>query len=143
MPISAPTLNWLVCSHFRLAFAIWVENSLLPSNEDKIWRRPGDEATIGSPAYAPATLYHTGYLVRGDYFKIRNITLSYSLPKSIMKNNSLTLSLSCDNVATFTTVWGGDPEVDMTGSGLIGTIEGIDDRYPNKRQYIFQVNFTF
>ena len=123
--------------------AIWVENSLLPSNEDKIWRRPGDEATIGSPAYAPATLYHTGYLVRGDYFKIRNITLSYSLPKSIMKNNSLTLSLSCDNVATFTTVWGGDPEVDMTGSGLIGTIEGIDDRYPNKRQYIFQVNFTF
>ena len=78
--------------------------------------------------------------MRGDYFKIRNITLSYSLPKSIMKNNSLTLSLSCDNVATFTTVWGGDPEVDMTGSGLIGT---IDDRYPNKRQYIFQVNFTF
>ena len=123
--------------------AIWVENSLLPSNEDKIWRRPGDIATIGSPAYAPATLYHTGYLVRGDYFKIRNITLSYSLPKSIMKDKGLTISLSCDNAATFTTVWGGDPEVDMTGSGLIGTIEGIDDRYPNKRQYLMQVNFTF
>ena len=123
--------------------AIWVENSLLPSNEDKIWRRPGDIATIGSPTYAPATLYHTGYLVRGDYFKIRNITLSYTFPKSIMKKCGLTLSLSCDNAATFTTVWGGDPEVDMTGSGLIGTIEGIDDRYPNKRQYIFQVNFTF
>ncbi|MBR6881880.1 MAG: TonB-dependent receptor, partial [Bacteroidales bacterium] len=123
--------------------AIWVENSLLPSNEDKIWRRPGDIATIGSPAYAPATLYHTGYLVRGDYFKIRNITLSYSLPKSIMKDKGLTISFSCDNAATFTTVWGGDPEVDMTGSGLIGTIEGIDDRYPNKRQYLMQVNFTF
>ena len=79
----------------------------------------------------------------GNYFKIRNITLSYTLPKSVMKNNGLTLSLSCDNAATFTTVWGGDPEVDMTGSGLIGTIEGIDDRYPNKRQFIFQVNFTF
>ena len=123
--------------------AIWVENSLLPSNEDKIWRRPGDIATIGSPSYAPATLYHTGYLVPGNYFKIRNVTLSYTLPKSIMKNNGLTFSLSCDNAATFTTVWGGDPEVDMTGSGLIGTIQGIDDRYPNKRQYIFQVNFTF
>jgi TonB-linked SusC/RagA family outer membrane protein len=123
--------------------AIWVENSLLPSNEDKIWRRPGDIATIGSPAYAPATLYHTGYLVPGNYFKIRNITLSYTLPKKVMKKCGLTFSLSCDNVATFTTVWGGDPEVDMTGSGIIGTIEGIDDRYPNKRQYIFQVNFTF
>jgi len=123
--------------------AIWVENSLLPSNEDKIWRRPGDIATIGSPAYAPATLYHTGYLVPGNYFKIRNITLSYTFPKSIMKKCGLTLSLSCDNAATFTTVWGGDPEVDMTGSGVIGTIEGIDDRYPNKRQYVFQVNFTF
>ena len=79
----------------------------------------------------------------GNYFKIRNVTLSYTLPKSIMKNYGLTFSLSCDNAATFTTVWGGDPEVDMTGSGLIGTIEGIDDRYPNKRQYVFQVNFTF
>ena len=123
--------------------AIWVENSLLPSNEDKIWRRPGDVATIGSPTYAPATLYHTGYLVPGNYFKIRNITLSYTVPKKVMKNYGLTFSLSCDNAATFTTVWGGDPEVDMTGSGLIGTIQGIDDRYPNKRQYIFQVNFTF
>ena len=123
--------------------AIWVENSLLPSNEDKIWRRPGDIATIGSPTYAPATLYHTGYLVPGNYFKIRNVTLSYTVPKKVMKNYGLTFSLSCDNAATFTTVWGGDPEVDMTGSGLIGTIQGIDDRYPNKRQYIFQVNFTF
>ena len=123
--------------------AIWVENSLLPSNEDKIWRRPGDQATIGSPAYAPATLYHTGYLVRGDYFKIRNITLSYTLPKTVLKDYGLTFSLSCDNAATFTTVWGGDPEVNMSGSGIIGTIEGIDDRYPNKRQYVFQVNFTF
>ena len=123
--------------------AIWVANSLLPSNEDIIWRRPGDNATIGSPSYAPATLYHTGYLVPGNYFKIRNVTLSYSLPKSVMKDKGLTFSLSCDNAATFTTVWGGDPEVDMTGSGLIGTIQGIDDRYPNKRQFIFQVNFTF
>ena len=60
-----------------------------------------------------------------------------------MKDKGLTISLSCDNAATFTTVWGGDPEVDMTGSGIIGTIEGIDDRYPNKRQYLMQVNFTF
>ena len=122
----------------------FIGNSLQPSNEDSIWRKPGDVATIGLPALASASLYHSGYLVRGDYFKLRNVTLSYTLPKSIMKDNSLTFSLSCDNVFTATTVWGADPEVSLSSeSGVAGMLESIDNRYPNKRQFIFQVNFSF
>lgn len=127
----------------------WVGNSLLPSNEDKIWRHPGDIATIGSPKYVPSANIDTGGLVPGNYFKIRNVTLSYTFPKSIMKNYGLTLALSCDNLATFTTVWGADPEVafhmwaDDVLTGVAGQIQGLDYRYPNKRQYIFQINFTF
>ena len=119
-------------------------NSSLPSNEDKIWRKPGDEATIGLPANALASVYHTGDLVPGNYFKLRNVTLSYTLPKSILKDKTLTFSLSCDNVFTATTVWGADPEVSLdAGSGVAGMIEGLDYRYPNKRQFNFQINFTF
>ena len=124
--------------------ATFVSNSLMPSNEDKIWRKPGDDATIGLPAYALASVYHTGDLVKGNYFKLRNVTLSYTLPKKITKDTGLTLSLSCDNLFTATTVWGADPEVDLSAdSGVAGMIESIDNRYPNKRQYILQVNFTF
>lgn len=124
--------------------ATFVSNSLMPSNEDKIWRKPGDDATIGLPAYALASVYHTGDLVKGNYFKLRNVTLSYTLPKKITKDTGLTLSLSCDNLFTATTVWGADPEVSLSAdSGVAGMIESIDNRYPNKRQYILQVNFTF
>ena len=119
-------------------------NSSYPSNEDKIWRKPGDVATIGLPALASGSLYHSGALVRGDYFKLRNVTLSYTLPKSIMKDNGLTFSLSCDNVFTLCQIWGADPEVGQSsGSGINGEVQGIDYRYPNKRQFIFQVNFNF
>lgn len=120
----------------------YVANSLLPSNEDVIWQKPGDIATIGLPAAAPAMLYHTGYLVRGDYFKIRNISLSYTLPKNAIPGCGLTVALSCNNVATFTTVWGADPEAGRGGS-IPGQIGNFDDRYPNKRVYSMQVNFSF
>ncbi len=124
--------------------ATFVSNSLMPSNEDKIWRQPGDQATIGLPAYALASVYHTGDLVKGNYFKLRNVTLSYTLPKSLTKNTGITIALSCDNVFTGTTVWGADPEVSMSAdSGVAGMIESLDNRYPNKRQYNLQVNFTF
>lgn len=136
--------NWLYGRRRASDLSTFISNSLEPSNEDKIWRQPGDEATIGLPYYAPANIYHTGSLVRGDYFKLRNVTLSYTLPKSVMKDKSLTFSLSCDNVFTLTKVWGADPETGMDASeGIAGEIQGLDYRYPNKRTYMFQVNFTF
>ena len=112
--------------------------SLLPSNEDSIWRKPGDVATIGLPAYATANIVHSGFLKKGDYLKIRNITLSYTLPKSIMKKNELTFSIACNNVLTLAALWGGDPE-----TGSRGIIESDDLRYPNQRGFVFQTNFTF
>ncbi len=134
--------NYLYGRKRASSLVTFVGNSLLPSNEDVIWRKPGDVATIGLPAASPAMLYHTGYLVRGDYFKIRDITLSYTLPENTIPGCGLTLSLSCNNVATFTTVWGADPEVSRTDE-VVGRISDLDGRYPNKRVYSLQVNFTF
>jgi TonB-linked SusC/RagA family outer membrane protein len=125
--------------------AIFVENSLEPSSEDVIWKQPGDIATIGLPAYASSQIYDTGMLVRGDYFKVRNITLSYTFDKFLHSDNKLTLALSCDNLCTFTNVWGADPEVNMSiDSDLLpGEISTWENRYPNNKQYVFQVNLTF
>jgi TonB-linked SusC/RagA family outer membrane protein len=127
------------------ALTLFVENSLEPSSQDVIWKKPGDIATIGLPAYATAQLQDTGMLVTGEYFKVRNITLSYTFPKFLNSNNKLTLGLSADNLFTFTNVWGADPEVDMSiNSGMLpGEINTGSDRYPNSRQFIFQVNLTF
>ena len=134
--------NWLYGRKRASSLTTFVGNSFLPSNEDKIWRHPGDEATIGLPSASPAMLYHTGYLVKGNYFKIRDITLSYTLPEGTIPNCGLTVSLSCNNVATFTTVWGADPEVSRSDD-VVGRISDLDGRYPNKRVYSLQLNFTF
>lgn len=131
--------NKIYCNVARASnLQILTQPSYYPSNEDSIWRQPGDQATIGIPAYATANIVHSGFLKRGDYLKIRNITLSYTLPKSIMGKNQLTLSLACNNVFTAAALWGGDPE-----TGSRGIIESDDLRYPNQRGFIFQANFTF
>jgi len=131
-----------VCQSRASDLQVLTQPSILPSNEDKIWRQPGDEATIGLPAYATANIVHSGFLKRGDYFKLRNVTLSYTLPKSIMKNNTLQFSLACNNVFTLTQVWGADPEA-STRRSVAGIVDRDDLRYPNQRGFIFQVNFTF
>ena len=95
-----------------------------------------------SDAYATANIVHSGFLKRGNYLKIRNVTLSYTLPKSIMKKNSLTLSASCNNLLTLSTLWGADPEA-STSRSVAGCIDRDSLRYPNQRGYVFQANFTF
>ncbi|MFA6592645.1 MAG: SusC/RagA family TonB-linked outer membrane protein [Bacteroidales bacterium] len=126
------------------SLSTFVDNSLKPSSDDKIWKKPGDDATIGSPAYAMAQIFHTGDLVDGDYFKLRNVSLQYTFPKKWMGKCGMTLGLSCDNLFTLTKVWGADPEASIGSDNSIpGRLEDLDTRYPNKRQYVFQVNFTF
>ncbi|WP_329904718.1 SusC/RagA family TonB-linked outer membrane protein [Porphyromonas pogonae] len=62
------------------------------------------------------------YLEKGDYLRIKNITLGYSLTDLVRKmslfstrNSTLDLTFSIDNVATFTSYSGIDPEVGGTG----------------------------
>lgn len=134
--------NYLYGRKRASSLTTYVGNSLYPSNEDSIWQKPGDEATIGLPSAAPAMLYHSGYLVKGDYFKIRNVSLGYTLPKNTIPGCGLSLAFSVNNVATFTTVWGADPEVARGGS-IPGQIADLDGRYPNKRTYSLQLHFSF
>jgi hypothetical protein len=70
------------------------------------WTKPGDIATNPSPRNsANSTEVSTRYLKDGSYISIRNITLAYELPQSLTsrwKLDGITLSLSADNVYTFT-----------------------------------------
>ncbi len=74
----------------------------------------------------------------GSYLRIKNITLSYNLPRSIIekaKINSAKVYVSCANVATFTNYSGFDPEV---------AINGIDsNRFPISRTYSVGLNLNF
>ncbi|MFA6677358.1 MAG: SusC/RagA family TonB-linked outer membrane protein [Bacteroidales bacterium] len=126
--------------------SLFVEGSLKPSDEDVLWKQPGDEATIGAPTYASAFITHSGFLVDGSYFKLRNVSVTYDIPKKLTGKYGVSLGLSCDNLLTLTNVWGGDPEVSIAPSlySLPGMLSAdASYRYPNTRKYVLQVKLTF
>ena len=120
-------------------------NVMMPRSDWKIWQQPGDVANHPLPqnavnSYDPSTRF----IEDGSYVKVRNITLAYELPSSFvsrLKLTGLTISLGADNLYTFTNFWGQDPEVSINPlNGLPGYAEF---KYPNNRQYVFNINVRF
>jgi TonB-linked SusC/RagA family outer membrane protein len=78
----------------------------------------------------------------GSFVRLRNITLGYTLPKSVtdyMKIKNLRFYVSADNLLTFTSYKGYDPEI---GGGVFSN--GIDHGiYPQARTVLGGVNITF
>jgi len=110
------------------------------------WTKPGDNATEPSPQNAAnSTETSTRYLKDGSFLAIRNIALAYSLPGkwvSRWKMEGVTVSLTADNVYTFTGFLGQDPATTLTAGSYV--MPGVSDfKYPNNRQYLFNINIRF
>lgn len=84
------------------------------------------------------SLENTDYIIeKGDYVKIDNITLSYTLPSLNKPIKTIKLYLGCNNVAMFTKFRGGDPEM----AGISGAYQGIyyKENYPFTRIYVLGI----
>ena len=88
----------------------------------------------------------------GSYLRLKNVALGYNLPTGILQNvglSSARLSVSAQNLLTFTNYSGLDPEVSYFGSG--GESRGDDNiiqghdfgNYPNLRSITVGVNLRF
>ena len=78
------------------------------------------------------------YVESGSYLRLKNISLSYSLPATWLRALSLSsarLIFSCENVATITGYSGFDPEVGINGIDL--------SNYPISRTFNFGINLNF
>lgn len=91
----------------------------------------------------------TYYLERGGFFRLRNVQLSYSLPKAWLekvKVERLTAYVQAQNWLTFTRYTGLDPEINLRSSSAsfqdrqIGVDEGA---YPASRAILVGLNLTF
>ncbi|MEH6304199.1 SusC/RagA family TonB-linked outer membrane protein [Olivibacter sp. CPCC 100613] len=112
-----------------------------------IWAKPGDIATEPSPQHAAnASEPSSRFLKNGSFFRIRNISLSYSLPEKFVKERlkmaDVTIGLSADNVYTFTDFLGQDPQTTIISESW--TMPGVADfKYPNNRQFLFNISCRF
>ena len=78
------------------------------------------------------------FIEDGSYLRVKNITLSYTLPKQLTRKlqlENVRIYGSCDNVATFSGYSGFDPEVSVNGIDL--------NRYPISRSFSLGLNFNF
>ncbi len=123
----------------------YLNQAVLPKGYS-IWAKPGDKATNPSPQNnANSTETSTRYLMDGSFISIRNITLAYDLPTAFvqrLKLSGFTLSVSADNVYTFTNFFGQDPQTTITAGSFV--TPGVSDfKYPNNRQFLFNINLRF
>jgi TonB-linked SusC/RagA family outer membrane protein len=78
------------------------------------------------------------WLTSASYFVVKNITLSYSLPKLLMNKiglQGLTLTTGVENLATFTSRKGLNPQFNFSG--------GYDDTYVTARVFNFGLQLQF
>ena len=85
------------------------------------WTQPGDNATHPRARLGGNRLSNevtSRYLEDGSYLRIKNITVSYPLPATVLRKmhlQSFRIFLSGDNLYTFTKFSGMDPEVGVKG----------------------------
>jgi TonB-linked SusC/RagA family outer membrane protein len=115
------------------------------------WRKPGDKAYFprwSNDDYSSTRQATNFWIFDNNYVRLRNLTLGYSLPKSMIGKIGLSnvrLYLSGDNLLTFGSAKKRytDPETGVTGNNYNGN-SVTDNGYPNSRRvYMGGIQVSF
>lgn len=92
----------------------------------------------------PNGVYSSWMIEDGSFLRLKTVSLSYAFPQkmiSALKLKTLALSASAQNLVTWTSYSGMDPEVSVRNSVLT---PGLDfSAYPRSRTIVFGINTTF
>lgn len=109
------------------------------------WSKAGDNTDVPRLFWGDnfwATQASTRWLEKGDFVRIRNVQIGYTMPKTItsrIKVSRIRFYVQAGNVYTFTGYTGIDPEANSVGNTNIGL--GIDKMRPYlPRTYTMGVN---
>jgi hypothetical protein len=87
------------------------------------------------------------YVEDGSYLRIKNVTIGYNFPKSVLskvKIDNIRVYCNIQNLYTFTKYQGYDPEVGASTQDSSGLTFGVDNgRYPSPMTCSFGLNITF
>lgn len=115
------------------------ENPWMPANTtNALWPRFGTDGV--NRGHRNFNLNNEFWLTDGHYIRLKNIQLSYSIPRNIIQRwgvSNLTLFVSGYNVLTFSKYSFIDPEIDTSPARAFG------DYHPTVGTYNFGVNMNF
>ncbi len=102
-------------------------------------------AEIWTPVRVQRWWLHSWAIEDGSYLRFNNVTLGYTLPKSLlgkMKISNFRIYGTVNNLSTITNYSGYDPDVTARRSDPL--TPGVDfAAYPRARTWLFGVNVTF
>lgn len=121
------------------ARVFYENNSIAYNRLQSVLNSPYGDRTLSPTQKQTAVSYH---LENGDFFKLTNLTLGYTIP---LKKNKFVEQIrayfSCENLFTITKYKGLDPELSLNDIWNPG-IERRDN-YPTVRSYTIGLNITF
>ncbi|MFZ0281680.1 MAG: SusC/RagA family TonB-linked outer membrane protein, partial [Bacteroidales bacterium] len=136
---------------YQSANADWFDNQTV--DQMNRWQNPGDITNVPQARLdgRNGTNNSSRYVYDASYLRVRNISLGYNLPVTLVSKIKLTgvrVYLGVQNLYTFTKYQGWDPEVNYTGTGRstqnTNIIQGYDFyTAPQARTYTLGVNLSF
>jgi len=158
-------MNWTVASYFYFRYGNEVVNSTKMEMENmydfdnqstavlRRWRRPYTDAATAPDNLLPRALFGYGYnwlgsdryVEDGSFLRWKSFTLSYRLPKTLLKPLGITdfkLNFTAQNIYVWTNYTGMDPEVSIGGSSIYSV--GYDrTRAPKAKEFAFGATVSF
>jgi len=128
-------------------------NQNLRTEAFNYWKQPGDVNVLPSPLFqSTADQESTRFLEKGDYIRLRTLTLDYNFPSKFLEKiaiNSLRIFASGQNLLTITK-YSGDPEIGLGSAesarpGDQGFVAGefSSFSYPQVKSYTFGLEIGF
>jgi len=116
------------------------------------WRKPGDNNATMYGRWSARTngnaKYSTAWVFKNDYWRVRNITLGYTLPKNITRKASIE-NLRVYFSATNPFTWGAaknrktDPETGISGNTYNGNDDYDTGVQGSRRIFMGGIQLTF
>lgn len=145
---SATYKNWDLLVNLNGVFGHYVYNNtatsvLVASNPSK-GRNTSPLYTLAGESNSNALKASTRYLEKGDYLRLNNLTLGYTLKGNNPIFKSLRFSLTGQNLFCITKFTGFDPEVNVDANINGVPSYGIEyTPYPSARTYTFGISASF
>ncbi|MEQ8471968.1 MAG: SusC/RagA family TonB-linked outer membrane protein [Marinoscillum sp.] len=112
------------------------------------WENPGDQATHPVLKRGGSNGAHntsSRFIEKGDFLRLRNVQLAYSFPANLIEWSGVkdaTISLSADNMLTFSNFSGMDPDVGLQVQEF--SLPGMSYlKYPISKQVLVALNLKF
>lgn len=115
------------------------------------WKNPGDNALLpkwSNDDYSSTRKASDFYVFDNDYLRLRNVTLGYNLPKSLLEKLTLSnvrIFVSGDNLLTFGSAKNrySDPETGLSGNNYNGNADTDNGIQGSRRVYTGGLQVSF